>query len=348
MFGILFKHPTQIISMKNILIISFFFLVFSCKHEPEIIISEEKCIENYLQPIINTDSINFLPCISSPAIIYEQDGFWEGIFNPKDENQIVYLRLEIDISPHSFQLWVYDFCDNSHKMLATDTWGRFSWSAKNWILFIGMDNTLRKIKPNGDSLTILTGGGINSSAVWNPSGDKIIYRHQVNSTPMAIIMDEFGLALDTIEAIYSASAFSWKDENTIFFQAGLLPPPNRRYGLWSYNMETETIDNIEYLDEHFQDGILKNTIYAKHSNRLFWAGQKIVGYTDLLTGSRTVLAYSTRNRWYWRFNLSNDEKTILVGRVDMSPIEPCKDLYEENLFLIDVETGEESKVILPQ
>ena len=102
--------------------------------------------------------------------------FTAPCFNPNNSDEFVYLKRQLSTNGGA-ELWKYDRITGENDKLASGAisfaWPR--WSTKDWILYVGTDYQLWKVKANGDSLTQLNfyEGGYRH-ADWNHDGTKIV------------------------------------------------------------------------------------------------------------------------------------------------------------------------------
>jgi hypothetical protein len=112
-------------------------------------------------------------CISSLTYIpLNQYVFFEQVVNPSNPYEFAILRRVIGTSPYNNDLCIYNFCDNSFRVVAGGVAFGLDWSTTDWLIFTGHDGNLRKVKSDGTELTFLHGG---QSARWSPDGSKYFY-----------------------------------------------------------------------------------------------------------------------------------------------------------------------------
>ncbi|MCB0853106.1 MAG: hypothetical protein KDD63_12855, partial [Bacteroidetes bacterium] len=150
------------------------------------------CTFNISIPATQNDSLFPLePCGSITEYTLPPNyNYLDGCFNPRNSNQIAFIRWNTQSIPFVFELCSYDFCKDKLVVLTDKAFSRPDWSVKGWIVFKGPGSQIWKIKSNGDSLTQLTmvpNENFNRPT-WNNSGTKFL----VGSWTVKIIYDENG------------------------------------------------------------------------------------------------------------------------------------------------------------
>ncbi|MBK9454577.1 MAG: PD40 domain-containing protein [Bacteroidetes bacterium] len=171
------------IKVLNTLLLCFF--LWSCKPDEQIIIDDDPC---------------FLPDIeygiNGPLVDYEAIQYLKPCFNPSNEDEIVYIE-EQPTSGIS-HLCVLNIVDLTNTYIQDNVSGSPKWSKTGWIIFNKADD-IWKIKPDGDSLTLLFSNGTNYSPEINPRGDKIIFKYQLDNYIAIKISDLNGNVIDSLE-----------------------------------------------------------------------------------------------------------------------------------------------------
>ncbi len=336
--------------MKNVFFLTVIIIFSNCQHKP-IIDSTlgASCKYEKSVPAINVDESFQIPwCVGGPLPTYiDRYQYLSPSISVNLDDIIAYTKIDFEnIGLERWQLWTYDFCSNEHHFLTMNAVGHIDWNKNDWIVFTGFDNQIWKIRSSGTELTRLTNNGVNLYGTWNPDGTKIIYRNQVGSNVIQLIMDEQGNNLDTINEIQVALDFSWEVESKIYFIGNGIAQPVSNPGLWYLDLNTRQLHNIEYLETRDYNTSFLKIVPSK--NKLFWSSYLKFGYTSSTSGIRNTLLEGYDNRHYGDFDISRDGKIGVINRIDRTNIDSCSIDNKNSLYLIDMETEEERKIILPE
>lgn len=159
----------------SIILTSVVLLFSSCKKEQVVI------------PTTSHEDNNSCDCESIPLIpgystgynhFYEQEVIESPIFNPNDENEILYVINTLQ--PNYKKLIKYNLITKEKTMLFSGAiYSKPAWSKLNWIVFANGYNGLYKIRPDGSDLSLLiaTNDGYQFSPAFNENGDKLLTYH---------------------------------------------------------------------------------------------------------------------------------------------------------------------------
>ena len=276
----------------------------------------------------------------------EKYKYTHPIFNPNNKTEIAYVRSSLEggvLGPP--ELWTFNFCTGEAKQLADYIANAPDWSVKDWIIFRGSGKQIKKIKSNGDSLTVLPeikGGKL--APKWNDNGDLFGLRvNNKNYGNQVLIATENGEGLGVFND-FILKNWDWTGNQISYVDAG-----DGQQSIKLFNFETRTSYAIETIEDfHTSDSLFLNTIYDKERERVFWNQLKQICYTDLKSKQRKVVTKGADNRLYYQIDLSADGETIIASRVDFKKIDACKKEERWNLVLIDLTTGEERLVRFPK
>jgi hypothetical protein len=222
---------------------------------------------------------------------------------------------------------------------------RPKWSEKEWVLLVRWiddessfpeERGLYKIKPNGDSLTLL----LNETVLW-PSwknGDSILTTISGNSQ-RTFVLDENGAMLDTIPFTFSYSSANGSkiaarrilpvpgEGDIIVYQDGEIP--------WSYPY-TEEFQNFRGLD-------------WLNENEIVWINDSGIYRANTVTNQVALVKEVCPNIYYSSISAARDgSNRLLLTRRDYLFENGITDSMSVryNISLYDLDTGEEFYVKL--
>ncbi len=336
--------------MKSPTLLTFVFaIIFSgCNENEDLPTASTDCTNNYTTPANNLDSNNFAP--PCPIISYERPGryeYYEGCFNPLNNNQIAFVRVDKITLPFKLELCTFDFCTGELKVLTDKCRGLPSWGAKNRIAFWGPGSQIWMIKPDGDSLTQLTNNGLKHTySKWNPEGNLLMY-WEGNPNPYlnTVISNLEGERIDTVENIGS-SVFDW-DGKSYYKITG-------KNGIgYDLVIEKYQLSNLDYLliDTFLSNETtlnIPNIISVDPNQQLvYWTSTKELAVTDQNRKRRTISKMPNDN-WYYHLDVSGDGTTIIVERIDRKNPQPCVVEELNRLYLIDADGKNERLIVFPE
>jgi len=210
-------------------------------------------------------------------------------------------------------------------------WNKISWSRKNWLIMNGLDQKVYKIKPNGDSLTILINSVGNFYPIWNNNGTMFCAQNStINKT---IIYNDNGLALDTIN-ISNHPSSDWDSHNKIIWGLTTLNfydlNTHANHSLFSLASGTGSFNGYFWLNSNeiicsYTYGIFKTNILNNST------------VTLKQTCNSNVYSYptfdSTLNKIIWKKQLQtliNDYNVKVVNKIVITDIN-CTNETEINL-----------------
>lgn len=332
------------------LLISAIFFFSNCNDDENITILPEitACTEDAGIPVINFDTSIVYPCPLGFNIVQKNRyQYAEPVFNPNNENEIIYIRREYEESSIlKREIWKYNFCTENATFITDLVSHDLDWSRKDWVIFTAEDRQLYKIKSNGDSLTRLTlNGDFNNQAKWNDAGTKYLYERLTSPLSGLRVCDEFGNVQDTLDGLTVAHSWTWDNEDNRIFYSEI--PEDVIYG--EYYSETDELEPINTLSlAGSADRIITKLVYRKSDNRLYFASSLNLAYHDLATDEVVHLTQGADNRAYGPFDIPKEGNTIIVSRIDLEKTDVCTVEIEVNLYLIDVTGEREREVVLPE
>ena len=177
----------------------------------------------------------------------------------------------------------------------------------------------------------------NFGAKWNDEGTQLLYKRAETPYIGLVILDENGVVLDTLEDFFPSS-WNWNND-VITYSDGIIVPI---CGI--YNKETKEKTVIE---SSGSTGIISDVKYSKKRNSIYWNGS-IFGSTNINTLERREYVYDVSNRHYTSFDISPNEDIVIITRTNIHKIDDCTLESETVLHMIDVETGEERRLSIPE
>jgi len=153
--------------------------IMSCKKNEEcnLPINEDPKVDcNYEN--FSTDDYDFIwsdlntePSPTGPHFTPNAEFFYTTpVFNPLNEMEIAYVRFTWPPLLDK-ELWVFNFCTGESQMIANNFNYDLDWGTNGWLLYTGSGGQSCKIKPDGDSLTVMNSNYfVSETGRWNPSG----------------------------------------------------------------------------------------------------------------------------------------------------------------------------------
>jgi len=290
--------------------------------------------EAYPDTFYKTNDADMNCVVGSESVYMENYVYNRPILNPNNAFEFAFIRdkpYELISEP---ELCIYNFCDNTTKILTDKVFYGFDWSVKDWIIFTGEDLQLYKIKSNGDSLTKLTNtGSWNDYARWSPNGTRYLYADASNNSNSITISSESGQILKTFDLLMSS--WAWLNENEIIYSN------QGNTELRKYNIETETISTIA-----FETGVGPSgdritvddygNIYTTSDAGLVLANQS--GNIEVIDSN-----YVTYSSGYPQY--LTDDKILLQRFInDTTYFEDCEAHYATYISIFDKSTGNERRI----
>jgi hypothetical protein len=317
--------------------------ITACNHQPDCPdCTDVDCTQDYTIAANNTDTLfPFDPCA---ATSYEYPGpyfYIDGCFNPSNENQLAFVRVNLKVIPYRFELCTFDFCSGQFQVLTDKAFSNPDWSVKDWIVFRGRNAQIWKIKSNGDSLIQLTNLNDNfTSPKWDATGNGFL----VSSWTDVIICDENGIFIDSFD--HPKKHFDWDGQKIVY----VFPNnPNRSDDLYISYLSSQMIEQIDEspLDPTGDDGFIQSVALNPAQGEVVWTGTRRVCITDFL-GNRLQIATIFNNNWYEKVAVSGDGKKLVLGRIDRRRIAQCVIEERYNLYLMEYDGSNERKIIFPE
>jgi hypothetical protein len=350
----------QIMNRITLLALLSIFCLCSCNSEKDNIlpnpineIEEEPCLwDAYVTKTVNQDSsIEFLQCPFEPFEHYiGKYRYSYPEFNPKNPNELAYIRYDNEGHGLIHELWIFDFCTGENRYVTDKIMTRLDWSVKDWLLFTGKDRQLWKIKSNGDSLTQLTFSGFsNYNAKWHPTKDSFIFKKNAAQTH-AILATGNGNHLDTFPAIIYSGEWAWKNERelyvTDYFSINGNDPG---FGIFNFDDESRQMIHPLNLELVVPENIVVSPVNEEFS---FWQNYSTsigIGKSWRWSTDYSTFKDAADNRLYSDgMTISPDNSKIVVVREDRRKTGMCDLEIRKTLHYIDLETLEEYAIHLPE
>ena len=312
-------------------------------------INPPDCTLNYTLPAENIDLPIEIWNPSGPITRYPlRYSYSYPTFNPTNSNQIVYIRTDHE----SFQgvcnreLWTFDFCTGEASLLSDNACYGTDWSSKDWIVYTGTDRNLFKIKSNGDSLMQITNSiGYSNSAKWSPTGDSIIFLKIDGENNDLQLIDKNG-ALLSQESNFPFNFLNYQKDFILYDGYGD-PFNHSNYAIWTKQINQETATNIQPIEICCSGDSVVHSAHLLNSSELVWNNGGTINLNDSKTGNRRTILSGTSNRKYRDLDVSSNEKSILFQRIDYVEIDHfILEVYNQ-LFISDINGGNERKIIIP-
>lgn len=257
-------------------------------------------------------------------------------FNPQNSDQFVYGKEDKE-NFQPTELRLHTISTGSDVLLTTGILGAPHWHSNGWILFTKSDNNIWKIKANGDSLTLLTLGGINYGPRWNPVGDRFVYC----GDNLTIIADPTGAPVDTIAGFMMLYG-DWSPDGT---KISTHVNVGSDYGVAYYDFGTGNTTVVATVP---QGQFIGESRWAHDSHTLYWQTKQGFYKTDITTGTTAQIKPSCDSKYWWSFQFSGDGTKMIWERADSRLTgSDHNTIYQQNfIFLLNPDGTGEQKIDL--
>lgn len=318
---------------RFIICILFFSFSFGCRKQPALTAG---CLE--LKYSVRDPAIDNPPT-KSPRFLYHSPRF-----NPLNANEIIFILA--DAVAQTTAIMKYNLVTGVKTTVLdpgnNSIWGHPDWSKKGWIVFTTGDNSIWKIRDNGDGLVRLT--DINKqNPIWNNKGDRIMFgvNDHINRIDYVAVSDENGYVLDTLFEPFKLHGGSWSPD--------------------SMKIATSYFDSLGcvYLsDMRIQKFPIKDCLdvgpaeWFPNSESILSASYNGLFVTNINSGDTRRLKEACSSRRYSFPSISPDGQKIITSRSDSKVISDTKGLktdtvYAEiNLYIMDADGSNEHKIVI--
>lgn len=227
-------------------------------------------------------------------------------FNPNNSDEIIY-RHDDGITSE-FDLVKYNLVSKEKEVIYRGVFtNRPRWGKNDWILLNIQDSlgyNIYKIRDDGSDLTPLTISGNCFNPKWDINSEKFIYQFAFTTPTKSILMNEYGVFLDTFLCGGSVSG-SWQHSELIasasFKQLSVYNPndcePKYKY---ETNGVTQSLNGAEWIDEE----------------NVFWCHTTGIYRTNIIT-NETILVRATCNACcYQRPTYAPEINKIIVEKLE--------------------------------
>jgi len=267
--------------------------------------------------------------------------FSAPIYNPIDENMIVYskkeLSEELDLDT---KLILFDFCSGQETILdQAEFLGEQDWRGDGWIYYL--KNLLPyRVRPDGGvSQRINIPNGI-SQLTWNGAGNKVAFNRYTPTDKYVIIADEFFNPIDTIQGIFSAS-FAWGKNDQLALVYG--DREEIPYGIYIYDNLDKSVEFVEGTSSDLNISVID---WGEDRDDILWfaGGPGAIFKTDMITGTTTNL--QTDSGVFKSPSFSPSGEYIIGLHQNSIRANDCVTQSFTELMLYDVNTGVHKKIDL--
>lgn len=213
--------------IKTISILCATTVFFSCKKEkppisiPGVGCSSTNCPEMYEKRTSEyPDTLHFTNsppnCMTMFEETYNQKWIYSGFsVNPNNKFEFAVVRYNPNELPSSREICIYNFCKNEIKVISNDALGSTSWSIHDWILYVGYDLNLYRIKADGTLKETFNNSGTAMRPIWSPNGNKFIYKNITDNPNRLRICNEEGEIIKSI--IGNFKSWNWINDSEIIY-----------------------------------------------------------------------------------------------------------------------------------
>jgi len=318
-------------------------ILYACKKEPPIfppVSSGEYCPEQYLARSTSLPDTmhktNAYPTSPNSTffIDYQTKYILEfPTINPENPFEVAFLRqLSTELGP-LYELCIFNFCTNELKTVTDQVQNCLHWGKDNWLLFIGLDGQVKKIKSDGIGLYTLTDE--NDSCFlpqWSPNGQKIVY----SNSGSLYIMNQVGVEIKQI-SVTNLHRFCWKNNNTIVFS---------RLGGTLHELNIESNNEVDLIPEPINGAGI--SISSDIDENIYFSGTD--GIYKLSNGGQLTTLDTNFRTFQAHVPQLIGSNQLLLYRiiVDTSEYNINILLQGEYLSLFNLNTNEERIINLPE
>lgn len=345
--------------MRSCFFIASLIFLCGCTRDKAVVLNSGYCFENQ-SSLLEPSQNNGFDTFPYPSNVFGEywyvqpdsltKGYAEPCFNPLNGNQICYRKSELNGS--QFNLCILDLCTGLEQVIAQNCLANPRWGRGGWIVYHGPDLAIYKIKPNGDSMTLLQHDAIDPA--WSYDATKIAFLNQYGSWSQGArirVMDLQGNLVDSVDNSYlfrdpnllafsSDDKIAWSEGTNNSAQIAWLDLKTREY-------------NSQAFPPYYVGGTLTSCTpfcikwYSDNTNLLVSDVCRIYRF-NTQTKEKTDIKVGADNRAYYMMDLSPDNKWIVEERAD------CKYLGNDSilaigfgLFLMKADGSSESRIKLP-
>jgi len=345
-----------ILELLNYLIMKFLylFIIFvgsilvlgnGCKKDESLTVPN--CLYNYTEPAINFDTIININSPFGGETFYESRyQYHSPRFNPNNPNEILYVRWDSDNNATGirFQIRIFNFCTGEHRILAEHWTNKIDWGKNGWVAFNGTDNDMRIIKANGDSLTRITFGRITSHPLWDNRAESLYFHDNLNNLKLNYNLST-GI-IDTLDNLRRIGMGDWVNDETLLCLT-CQPQMSPYCGIFYYNLFTDELTKIQYTGG-VEPGAHAGLHYLRQTNKIIRATTEYIAILDPLTSERNIIALGAKNRLYFKADVSPDETTIVLERLDKEQLSSYQLRQQYSIYLMNIDGTDERKVVFPE
>ena len=272
------------------------------------------------------------------------------VFNPQNGEEFAYLRENNhDISPVK-EVWIMNGRTGETHFVSDNVLGYLDWSPTGWLIFMDLDRQVYKIEPDGSNRIQLTSeGDWNRGPFWEYSGESFTVFREQNEDNYLLHIGSDGLILDTITTKIPVTPRGWNEKDQI---AQLRLHVNLRdfeVGYFDYNDQSAYVLYEEDVPPFESNKYFGNGVTWINSETILWVTRHIVGTTNIQTGETDIILETPMSHFLSGGLGVNPAGThALVGAFDRELIGVCQLDIQYRLYLIDLETGEERRIEIPE
>ena len=211
-------------------------------------------------------------------------------------------------------------------------WNKISWSKKNWLIMAGSDQKIYKIKPNGDSLTLLVNTLNNFNPIWNDSGTQFCVQN--NTINKVVRYDDNGVPIDTIQQLTNHPLSDWGSNNKIIF--GL-------YTLFVYDFNNNNRINLYTLPSG--KGSFSGFFWL-NNNEFIWSYTYGIYKTNILTNQTTLLKYTCNSNEYAYPTYDKMANKIIWLKAENELIDANNVKTVSKIVMTDIDCNNETEIII--
>lgn len=338
---------------KYLSILIIFYTLQSCQDEDVILeMQSMNCIdpiEDYAVPISEVADSSIIACnncVSCQELISDTIPFDYKFpcFHPNNDDLFAYYRFDNSQLNSNSEIWIINFCTAEKRMIVDNALAGLDWNRKDWLIYTGVDQNIYKVKSDGDSLTQLTyEGEYNLYPRWSQSGEKIAFETERLGQNYIFISNKDGESIDTINELSNITAWSWVNENELFF---VREEFNVR-SLNTFNLETKEATFLHTLGLiQSSDSLIINSTLIFGNRIILWCAAGLIGKTYLDFDEYQIIEETLIHEKFNYVALVPGNQEFIVNKSTRHYEGNCQYSNKEEFFLYDFTGNNQRKIIL--
>ena len=329
--------------MKKVLLVIFIYLAtfFGCEVDPRIQLPECPTLEELLLYVYGEPDENSIG--GGIEFIKPDSGATFVAYNPINENQIICYYSGY-FTDYKSSLVTYDLYTGVFSSILVDP-SLFSFpeiSPNGWLLLTLSDSQIWKVKIDGDSITKLTAGGLNSNYTWSPDSESFIYSTTaLSGISRVLLADKNGNTIYYFPEDFIIKKPTWSSDGKLI---AYIKENNMDINI--INTDTWEAENLIHVSGEYDinEAILDIQFYPD-SKSILWSTQTALKRTNVSTGQTEIISSTCDSKGYSIFDISLDGNSIITKRVFYEVYDENNIILSSKFFICDTEGNIQNAVL---